>query len=85
MRKVINQSWPRTGIELAEKNIEIVIMSLFHVFNMLRGTEKKNVKKTPVKILEVKTLRRSILGNDSWYIAEEKISEFESDNGNYLK
>ena len=31
------------------------------MFNMLRGTEKKNVKKTPVKILEVKTLRRSIL------------------------
>ena len=78
MRKAINQSWPRTGIELAEKSIAIVIMSLFQVF-------KKNVKKTPVKILEMKTLRRSILGNDSWYIAEEKISEFESDNGNDLK
>lgn len=86
MRKVISQSWPRIRIELAEKNIEIVIMSLFHVFKMLMA-QKKNVKKTPVKILEMKTLRRSMLSrvNDSWYIAEEKISESESDNGNYLK
>ena len=54
MRKVISQSWPRIRIELAEKNIEIVIMSLFHVFKMLMA-QKKNVKKTPVKILEMKT------------------------------